>query len=75
MTESLSENKNNSQSFFTKEGVVVSQIEVGNGIPLGIKTVSNSVLGIAGAYGAWGASYDNASLPEFCRSKTGSATG
>ena len=75
MTESLSENKNDSQSFFTKEGVVVSQIEVGNGIPLGIKTVSNGDLGIAGAYGAWGNSYDNASSAGFCRPKTGGATG
>jgi 3-oxoacyl-[acyl-carrier-protein] synthase III len=75
MTESLPENKNDSQSFFNKEGVVVSHIEVANGIPLGIKTVSNSDLGIAGAYGAWGASYDNSSLPEFVSQRLGAPLG
>jgi len=75
MTESLPENKNDSQSFFNKEGVVVSQIEIGDGIPLGIKTVSNSDLGIAGAYGAWGTSYDNASLPDFVGQRLGTPLG
>jgi 3-oxoacyl-[acyl-carrier-protein] synthase III len=75
MTQTLSENKNDSQSFFTKEGVVVSQIEIGNGVPLGIKTVSNSDLGIAGAYGAWGTSYDNASLPDFVGQRLGAPLG
>jgi 3-oxoacyl-[acyl-carrier-protein] synthase III len=73
MTESLPEN--DSQSFFNKEGVVVTQIDIGNGIPLGIKTVSNSDLGIAGAYGAWGASYNNTSLPEFVGQRLGTPLG
>src|SRR5512137_1573108 len=60
-----------SPSFFDKEGVELSQIEISGGIPLGIHTVSNPLLGIGGAYGAWGASYDNSTLPGFVGQRLG----
>jgi 3-oxoacyl-[acyl-carrier-protein] synthase III len=61
------------QSFFSKKDVKVSQISIAGGIPLGIQSVTNAELGIGGAYGAWGASYDNASLPGFIQTRLGSA--
>jgi 3-oxoacyl-[acyl-carrier-protein] synthase III len=72
----MKENKSNtiekSQSFFEKEDVKISQISIAGGIPLGLKSVSNKELGISGVYGAWGASYDNASLPAFLKTRLGS---
>jgi 3-oxoacyl-[acyl-carrier-protein] synthase III len=52
-------------SFFEHPQVQVEVIPVGQGIPLGIQRVSNPAVGIAGAYGAWGESYDNNRLPLF----------
>jgi len=48
--------------FFEQPQVQLYQIPVGKGLPLGIKRVSNTQLGIGGAYGSWGESYDNDSL-------------
>jgi 3-oxoacyl-[acyl-carrier-protein] synthase III len=64
--------KEMSPSFFEKEGVNLRQIAVAGGIPLGIHSVYSDELGIGGAYGAWGASYDNASLPAFIQERLGS---
>jgi 3-oxoacyl-[acyl-carrier-protein] synthase III len=50
-------------SFFDQPGVVVETLPVG-GVPLGLKAVTNSALGIGGAYGSWGESYDNTTLIE-----------
>jgi 3-oxoacyl-[acyl-carrier-protein] synthase III len=72
MSETLNHSTENaSPSFFDKEGVVLSQIEVSSGVPLGIHTLSNPALGIGGSYGAWGASYDNSTLPEFVSNRLG----
>lgn len=59
-------------SFFEKENVDVANINISNGIPLGIQLVTNKELGLGGAYGAWGASYDNAALPAFVGQRLGS---
>lgn len=64
-------NGGDSPSFFDKEDVVVSQIDVGEGIPFGIHSVHNNELGIGGVYGAWGASYDNSMLPGFVGQRLG----
>ena len=48
-------------SFFEQPGVVVEKLPVG-GVPVGIKQVTNTAVGIGGAYGSWGESYDNAAL-------------
>lgn len=72
MTETLNNStENSSPSFFDKEGVTLHQIDVSDGIPLGIHAVSNSSLGIGGAYGAWGAGYDNSALPGFVSQRLG----
>ncbi len=60
-----------SPSFFDKQQVNIENIPVADGIPLGIQTISNPELGIGGAYGAWGASYDNTALPEFLGERLG----
>ena len=58
-------------SFFEKENVDVSNINISNGIPFGVQSVTNKELGLGGAYGAWGASYDNAALPAFVGQRLG----
>jgi 3-oxoacyl-[acyl-carrier-protein] synthase III len=52
------------QSFFDQPLVKVEKIPIGRGIPMGIECVSNPQVGIAGAYGTWGESYDNQHLTE-----------
>lgn len=52
-------------SFYERPNVETSVIPVGSGVPLGMEGVYNSRLGIGGAYGSWGQSYSNASLPSF----------
>lgn len=48
--------------FFEQPQVILRRIPVGKGVPLGIKRVYNTQLGIGGVYGSWGTSYDNNSL-------------
>ncbi|MBL8051697.1 MAG: hypothetical protein JNM46_10790, partial [Anaerolineales bacterium] len=52
-------------SFYERPNVETSVIPVGSGVPLGMEGVYNSRLGIGGAYGSWGQSYSNESLPSF----------
>lgn len=59
-------------SFFKRPQVQKEIISVSSGIPLGIERVYNSKIGIGGAYGAWGKSYDNASLPALVAIRMGS---
>jgi 3-oxoacyl-[acyl-carrier-protein] synthase III len=61
----------NTPSFFERPGVRVIQVPVGKGVPLGIEQVTNSRVGIGGAYGSWGESYDNASLPLLIEERLG----
>lgn len=54
-----------SASFYERPNVETTIIPVGSGVPLGMEGVYNSRLGIGGAYGSWGQSYSNESLPSF----------
>lgn len=58
-------------SFFDRPHVHVETIPIGPGVPLGIEQVSNPALGIGGAYGTWGAPYDNAALPALIEDRLG----
>src|SRR5689334_22586659 len=51
-----------SHSFFDRDNIQKEIIQVGGGIPFGIESVTNSVLGVGGAYGSWGETYDNTRL-------------
>ena len=61
--------------FFERPGVRVETIPIGPGVPLGIERVSNPEIGIGGAYGAWGACRDNASLPALVEDHLGYSLG
>jgi 3-oxoacyl-[acyl-carrier-protein] synthase III len=63
--------ENTKVSFFDRPNVEKGMIQVGQGIPFGIERVSNPAVGIAGVYGTWGESYDNASLPSFLEQRLG----
>jgi 3-oxoacyl-[acyl-carrier-protein] synthase III len=71
MDENQQSHSDVSPSFFDKKQVNIENIPVAEGIPLGIQTISNPELGVGGAYGAWGASYDNKVLPEFLGERLG----
>jgi len=58
-------------SFFKRPNVRQETISVGGGIPFGFESVSNSALGIGGAYGTWGMSYDNSTLPSLVEHRLG----
>ena len=58
--------------FYERPRVQMTEIPVGSGIPFGFESISNPEVGIGGAYGAWGMSYDNAALPELVEQSTGS---
>jgi len=60
-------------SFYDRPGVQKEIIAVGSGIPLGIECIFNPELGIGGAYGSWGKSFDNLHLPEFVEQRLGEA--
>ncbi len=60
-------------SFYERPNVEKSVIPVGPGVPLGLEGVYNPRLGIGGAYGSWGQSYSNASLPSFLSERNGSS--
>ncbi len=62
-------------SFFQQSGVRQEVIPVAGGIPFGVERVSNSAVGIGGAYGAWGESYDNAHLKELIEQRLGEPLG
>lgn len=57
--------------FYEQAQVQVSQIGPGNGIQLGIEMVRNPSVGIGGAYGTWGKTYDNEQLPSLIEQLTG----
>jgi hypothetical protein len=60
-----------SRSFFEQPHVQVERIAIGQGIPLGIERVFNPQVGIGGAYGSWGESYDNEHLPKLLETRLG----
>jgi 3-oxoacyl-[acyl-carrier-protein] synthase III len=68
----MSENENTTGvSFFDRPNVQKDNIPVTGGIPFGMESVTNSALGIGGAYGAWGASFNNEQLPAFVGKRMG----
>jgi 3-oxoacyl-[acyl-carrier-protein] synthase III len=60
-----------SPSFYEQPQVKVETISVGPGVPIGIERVANNQIGIGGAYGSWGQSYDNQSLPALIAERLG----
>ncbi len=60
-----------SVSFFDRPNVEKEMIDVGEGIPFGMESVSNPAVGIGGVYGTWGESYDNETLPAFLEQRLG----
>ncbi len=58
-------------SFFDEAGVEKGVIQVANGVPFGLMRVNNSRVGIGGAYGTWGESYDNQALPALLEQRLG----
>jgi 3-oxoacyl-[acyl-carrier-protein] synthase III len=58
-------------SFYEQPGVQVVIIPVGNGLKAGIQRVTNSKIGLGGAYGTWGDFYDNQSLTNLVEDRTG----
>jgi 3-oxoacyl-[acyl-carrier-protein] synthase III len=68
----MSENeKITGASFFERPNVQTDTIPVADGVPFGMETVTNSALGIGGAYAAWGKDYNNQELPEFVGHRLG----
>lgn len=59
-------------SFFKRPQVKNEMIPVAGGIPFGVERVSNPEIGIGGAYGTWGDSYDNQTLPDLVAFRMGS---
>jgi 3-oxoacyl-[acyl-carrier-protein] synthase III len=59
-------------SFFKRPQVRQETIPVAGGIPFGVERISNSEVGIGGAYGTWGDSYDNKTLPDLVAHRMGS---
>ena len=57
--------------FYEQAQVQVEGIGPGHGVPLGIEMVKNLKVGIGGAYGTWGKSYDNEQLPSLIEHLTG----
>ena len=58
--------------FYDRPNVKKFEIPVGPGIPFGIEQISNPGVGIGGAYGAWGISYDNTTLFDLIEESLGS---
>ena len=58
--------------FYEQPQVQLLNIPIESGIPFGFERISNPEIGIGGAYGTWGMSYDNASLPDLIERSTGS---
>lgn len=58
-------------SFFERPQVQVDTIPVGKGVPVGIEQVTNTAIGLGGAYGSWGDSYDNQALPQLIQERLG----
>jgi len=61
------------EPFFARPGVEVETLPIGPGVPLGIERVTNPRVGIGGAYGTWGACYDNVTLPGLVEQQLGYA--
>lgn len=65
----------NGTSFFNRPNVEKSIISIADGVPFGVEKVSNSALGIGGAYCGWGKSFDNKELPLLINERLGNTLG
>lgn len=74
MTEhEIQENESNAVvPFYERSQVQMINIPYGGGIPFGFERISNPEVGIGGAYGTWGISYDNTTLPNLIEQSIGS---
>lgn len=68
---STNEVSHSNSSFYNRPGIEKGVIEIGSGIPFGFEKVTNATLGIGGAYGTWGESFDNERLPSFIEERLG----
>lgn len=62
----------NKQSFFERPNVQKEVIEIADGIPFAFEAVNNTPLGVGGAYGTWGESYDNNRIRDLVSQRSGS---
>ena len=51
-------------SFYDRPGVKLEKLPIGPGVLIGIEQAYNPEIGIGGAYGTWGDSYDNKDLSQ-----------
>jgi 3-oxoacyl-[acyl-carrier-protein] synthase III len=58
-------------SFYERPNVESEVLPIAQGIKIGIERVANKSLGLGGAYGGWGDSYDNQTLPGFVGNRLG----
>jgi 3-oxoacyl-[acyl-carrier-protein] synthase III len=73
MSEDTDEKTRPEASFFKRAGVVIEKLPIRFGIPFGFERVTNSQVGIGGAYGSWGESIDNQRLPDWIEENFGEA--
>lgn len=57
--------------FYEQPHVQLINIPIASGIPFGFERITNPAVGIGGAYGTWGMSYDNETLPQLIEKSTG----
>jgi 3-oxoacyl-[acyl-carrier-protein] synthase III len=62
-------------SFFDRPGVQLEKLPIGPGILVGIEQAYNPEIGIGGAYGTWGDSYDNKDLSRVIAEQLGEPLG
>ncbi|MGE5072570.1 MAG: 3-oxoacyl-[acyl-carrier-protein] synthase III C-terminal domain-containing protein [Anaerolineae bacterium] len=67
----MTDNDTTPTSFYDLAGVEKTTIPVGGGVPFGVKRVTNEQVGIGGAYGTWGESYDNEAMSGFLEKHLG----
>ena len=67
----MEKNHEELSSFFERPSVQIETLPIGPGIPIGIEKVFNPEIGIGGAYGSWGQSYDNTALHQSDRDHLG----
>jgi 3-oxoacyl-[acyl-carrier-protein] synthase III len=58
-------------SFYERPNVENEILPIARGVKIGIERVANQSLGLGGAYGGWGDSYNNQTLPEFVGNRLG----
>ena len=70
--EHMTSQSNSVTSFFNEDGVETHEIHLHETtVPFGLMSVSNSKVGIGGAYGTWGESCDNRALPGLINNQLG----